>query len=208
MEVYSYEGKKEIEVLNKALTDLNVTEEEILYKKEQIKGGFLKGDATKFTIAKITDVQEELKKYLQEILSQMGLEVKFETNIRENQINIKMFSDNNAILIGKDGKTLTALSTICKQYINNIIGVYPYLNLDVENYKDKKISHLERLAKNLAREVKNTKQEIVMENMNSYERRIVHNCLTNMKGIETISEGEEPNRHVIIKPTKDDDFSK
>lgn len=203
MEVYSYEGKKEIEVLNKALTDLNVTEEEILYKKEQIKGGFLKGDATKFTIAKITDVQEDLKKYLQEILSQMGLEVKFETNIRENQINIKMFSDNNAILIGKDGKTLTALSTICKQYINNIIGVYPYLNLDVENYKDKKISHLERLAKNLAREVKNTKQEIVMENMNSYERRIVHNCLTNMKGIETISEGEEPNRHVIIKPTKD-----
>lgn len=203
MEVYSYEGKKEIDVLNKALTDLNVTEQEILYKKEQIKGGFLKGDATKFTIAKITDVQEELKNYLQEILSQMGLEGKFETNIRENQINIKMFSDNNAILIGKDGKTLTALSTICKQYINNIIGVYPYLNLDVENYKDKKISHLERLAKNLAREVKNTKQEIVMENMNSYERRIVHNCLTNMKGIETISEGEEPNRHVIIKSTKD-----
>ena len=67
----------------------------------------------------------------------------------------------------------------------------------------KMLSHFERLAKNLAREVKNTKQEIVMENMNSYERRIVHNCLTNMKGITTISEGEEPNRHVIIKPTED-----
>lgn len=203
MEVYSYEGKKETDVLNKALEDLNVTEQEILYKKEQIKGGFLKGETTKFIIAKITDIQEELKTYLQNLLEQMGLEVKFETNIRDNQINIKMFSDNNSILIGKDGKTLTALSTICKQYINNQIGVYPYINLDVENYKDKKITHIERLAKNLAREVKTTQQEVIMENMNSYERRIVHNCLTNMKGIETISEGEEPNRHVIIKPTKD-----
>ncbi len=203
MEVYSYEGKKETDVLNKALEDLNVTEQEILYKKEQIKGGFLKGETTKFIIARITDIQEELKTYLQNLLEQMGLEVKFETNIRDNQINIKMFSDNNSILIGKDGKTLTALSTICKQYINNQIGVYPYINLDVENYKDKKITHIERLAKNLAREVKTTQQEVIMENMNSYERRIVHNCLTNMKGIETISEGEEPNRHVIIKPTKD-----
>lgn len=203
MEVYSYEGKKETEVLTKALEDLNLTEQEILYKKEKIKGSFLKGETTKFTIAKITDVQEELKTYLEDLLTKLGLEIKFETNIRDNQINIKMFSNNNAILIGKDGKNLTALSTICKQYIFNLIGIYPYINLDVENYKDKKISHIERLAKNLAREVKTTKQEIIMENMNSYERRIVHNCLTNMKGIKTISEGEEPNRHVIIMPTED-----
>lgn len=203
MEVYSYEGKKETEVLTKALEDLNLTEQEILYKKEKLKGSFLKGETTKFTIAKISDVQEELKIYLEDLLTKLGLEVKFETNIRDNQINIKMFSNNNAILIGKDGKNLTALSTICKQYIFNLIGTYPYINLDVENYKDKKVSHIERLAKNLAREVRTTKQEIIMENMNSYERRIVHNCLTNMKGIKTISEGEEPNRHVIIMPTED-----
>lgn len=203
MEVYSYEGKKEAEVFAKALSDLNVTEEEILYSKKINKGGFLKGDTIKFTIVQLTDVQEAIKNFLQETITNMGLEVKFEAKIREKQINIKMFSDNNSILIGKDGKNLTALSTICKQYIYNQIGVYPYLNLDVENYKDKQITHIERLAKNLAREVKNTKQEVVMENMNSYERRIVHNCLTNMKGITTISEGEEPNRHVIIKPTED-----
>ena len=203
MEVYSYEGKKENEVFAKALSDLNVTEDEILYHKQINKGGFLKSDTVKFTIVKLTEVQNAIKSFLEETINNMGLEVKFETNIREKQINIKIFSNNNSILIGKDGKNLTALSTICKQYIYNQIGVYPYLNLDVENYKDKQITHIERLAKNLAREVKNTKQEIVMENMNSYDRRIVHNCLTNMKGITTISEGEEPNRHVIIKPTED-----
>ena len=81
--------------------------------------------------------------------------------------------------------------------------MYPYINLDVENYKDKQIYYLEKLAKNIAREVRNTKQEVVMENMNSYERRIVHNVLTNFKGVITESEGEEPNRHVIVKPERD-----
>ena len=63
--------------------------------------------------------------------------------------------------------------------------------------------YLERLAKNIAREVRNTGREVVMDNMNSYERRIVHNVLTDFKGVTTISEGEEPNRHIIVKPKKD-----
>ena len=133
----------------------------------------------------------------------MGLEVSFESSIKEKQINIKMYSNNNAILIGKNGQTLSALTTIVKQFVYNQIGLYPYINLDVENYKDKQIYYLEKLAKNIAREVRNTKQEVVMENMNSYERRIVHNVLTNFKGVITESEGEEPNRHVIVKPERD-----
>ena len=199
MEVYSYEGKKANEVFEKALSDLNVTEDEILYHKQINKGGFLKSDTVKFTIVKLTEVQNAIKSFLEETINNMGLEVKFETNIREKQINIKIFSNNNSILIGRDGKNLTALSTICKQYIYNQIGVYPYLNLDVENYKDKQITHIERLAKNLAREVKNTKQEIVMENMNSYERRIVHNLVSGNEFLSTESVGEEPNRAVVIK---------
>ena len=59
------------------------------------------------------------------------------------------------------------------------------------------------MAKKVAREVRSTKVEATLENMNSFERRIVHNVLTNFKGVKTESEGEEPNRHVIIKPTED-----
>ena len=133
----------------------------------------------------------------------MVLEVKFESNIRDKQINIKMYSNNNPILIGKNGQTLTALTAVCKAAVFARIGIYPYLNLDVSDYKDKQVSHLERLAKNIAREVRNTGREVVMDNMNSYERRIVHNVLTDFKGVTTISEGEEPNRHIIVKPKKD-----
>lgn len=203
MEVYVYEGKKEEEVLTKALTDLNVTENDILLKKEKNKGGLFKSETYKLTIVKITDIQEEIKIFLKDLLNKMDIDVTFESSIREKQITIKMYSDNNAILIGKNGQTLSALSTIVKQYIYNQIGQYPYINLDVENYKDKQVMHLERLAKNIAREVRNTKQPVTMENMNSYERRIVHNVLTNFKGVITESEGEEPNRHVVVKPKED-----
>lgn len=203
MELYLYEGKIEKEVLSKALEDLKVTEEEILFKKEVKKGGLFKSESLKFTIVKISDLTNYIKELLTKIFKDIGINVSFETNIRNKQINIKMYSDNNAILIGKNGQTLSALTLIAKQSVFNQIGLYPYINLDVENYKNKQIQHLERLAKNIAREVKNTKTPVIMENMNSYERRIVHSVLTEYKGIKTESEGEEPNRHIIVKPKKD-----
>ena len=82
----------------------------------------------------------------------------------------------------------------------NEIKSYPYLILDVENYKEKQVKYLERLAKNIAREVKSTHEPVELENMNSYERRVIHNILTDDKYVYTESTGEEPNRHVVIKP--------
>ena len=78
-------------------------------------------------------------------------------------------------------------------------NLYLKVNFDVEDYKEKRITYLEKLAVRTAKEVLETKIYATLENMNSYERRIVHNKLTNMKGITTLSEGEEPNRHIIIK---------
>ena len=84
---------------------------------------------------------------------------------------------------------------IFKLWIANI-----NINIDIENYKEKKVKRLENMAKKIDKEVVTTQIEVKLENMNSYERMIVHNALTTFKGVTTISEGEEPNRHVIIKP--------
>ncbi len=200
MELYLYEGKNEEETLKKALDDLKIEESDVLYKKETTKGGLFKSESYKFTIVRINDVSEYIKGFLSEATKNMNLEVSFETNIRDKQINIKMFSDNNAILIGKNGKTLSALTVLTKQAVYNQIGIFPYVNLDVENYKDKQVKHIERLAKTIAKEVQKTKTPVSMENMNSYERRIVHNVLTDFKGIKTVSEGKEPERYVVVKP--------
>ena len=132
----------------------------------------------------------------------MGLDVKFESKANEKGIIIKMYSDNNSILIGKNGQTLSSLQNITRQIIKTQTNENLQIILDVENYKDKQNERIEFLAKKLAKEVLETKIEIKMENMNSFQRRLIHNTLSNFKGIETTSEGEEPNRHVIIKPSK------
>ena len=203
MNIVVFERKEEKEVLNKALSELNILEDDCLYYFEHEKVGLLKKDVVKINIVKLEDVATYIKDFLSSLLENMGLDVDIETRIREKQISIKMFSNKNSILIGRGGQTLQALTTIVKQVVYNKIKNYPYIILDVENYKEKQEKYLERLAKNIARDVARSKVEVALENMNSYERRIIHNVLSNDKRVYTISEGEEPHRHVIIKPKED-----
>ena len=203
MEVKEFEGKNLEQLIENSLEELGLEEKEVIIKSEEIKGGLLKKTSYKLKIYTFSDIQEFVKDYLKNITSLMGLDVTFESKIRDEQIYIKMYSDNNSILIGKEGRTLSSLMTIVKQMLKNKFDIQPHLILDVENYKEKQEKHLERLAKNIAREVVKTKLDVKLDNMNSYERRIIHNVLSNNKKVSTISEGEEPNRHVVIKYVKE-----
>lgn len=199
MEVKEYVGKTKEEALNKALEELGVEENNLLYKVEEVKGKLFKASTIKLNVVTINEVSEYLKSYLNELLSNMNITANFEVKVRDGRISIKMFSSQNSILIGKNGQTLKALTNILKQVIYKDLEVYPYIILDVEDYKEKQEKRLERLAKNIAREVRTTGAEIAMDNMNSYERRIVHNVLSKYEDLSTNSEGEEPNRHIVVK---------
>ena len=203
MNYKEYSGKDETELLNQASEELNIPVESLIVKKTVTKGGLLKKDTVNLSVATLDDVVAFVKDYLASITKDMGLDVSFESKIRDNQIIVKMYSDHNNILIGRNGQTLKALTTVVKQVVYNEINEYPYLILDVENYKEKQVKYLERLAKNIAREVANTKNPVELENMNSYERRVIHNILTDNKYVYTESVGEEPNRHVVVKPKED-----
>ncbi|HOP65510.1 MAG TPA: RNA-binding cell elongation regulator Jag/EloR [Bacilli bacterium] len=203
MKINSYEGKNKEEALKKALESLNVAEDDVLYRYEELKGKLFKGTTNKITVVLISEIEEFAKEYLKKLLADMGIEATFESKIREKQIYIKMYSNNNPILIGKNGQTLESLQNIIKNVTNNNIGIYPLIVLDVEDYKERQEKRIERLAKNIAKDVARTKIEVKMDSMNSYERRIVHNALTDFKGVYTVSEGEEPNRSVVIKPKED-----
>lgn len=203
MKIEVFEGKDETEVIKSGLEALGCEEEEALYFTTKTKGGLLKKETVQVHMTTLTNVADFIKEYLLKLTKDMGLEVTFETKIREKQITIKMYSDNNSILIGRNGQTLQALTTVVKQVVYNEIHTYPYIILDVENYKEKQEKYLMRLAKNVARDVARTKVEVTLENMNSYERRIIHYYLSENKDVYTISEGVEPNRHVIVKPKED-----
>ena len=203
MKLEVYEAKTLEEAKAKALEDLRVEENEILYKTEEKKGKLFKGNTFLYKAIKISDVASFLKEKLSELLENMGIDAKYESSIRDEQISIKIYSDKNNILIGRNGQTLMAIQTVLRQVVHNEIGLYPYILLDVENYKEKKISNLERTAKRIAKEVIKTKIEVKLDDMNSYERRIIHNALSEFKNISTTSEGEEPHRHIVISYKED-----
>jgi spoIIIJ-associated protein len=201
MAVIVKEGKELEETLQEILVENNLTKEDIYYRYTEKKSGLFNKNITyEVKVISKEDLLNYIKDYLEELLTNMGLEVNFETKLREDTLYIKIYSSNNPVLIGRNGNTLKALEYIVKQKVNNDFGIHPYINLDVENYREKNVKRLERLAKNLAKDVVRTKTEIHMDNMNAYDRRIVHNVLTNFKGVKTESEGEEPNRHIVIKP--------
>ena len=111
-----------------------------------------------------------------------------------------MFSDNNAILIGKNGRTMASMQQLLRQTIKNKLNIKINIILDVEEYKIKQQKNIERLAVKLAKDVVRTNIEVKMDSMNSYERRLVHSRLADFDGVTTESTGEEPNRCVVIKP--------
>lgn len=197
-----YEAKTKEDAINKALEDLNTTEENLIIKVLEEKQGLLK-KIVKIEVTTSNEIVNYLKESVNKILNLMNIEANLEVRKKENNIDIKIFSNNNSILIGKDGKNLESLQNVLRQILTSNIDSDYRINLDVENYREKKISNLERTAKKIAREVKITKVEAKLDPMNSYERRIVHNALTNNKYVYTESTGTEPNRYVVIKPKED-----
>ena len=199
MKKYVYEGKNLEEAKTKALEELKEVEENLTIKVLEEKKSILKKSVTIEVFTK-KDLIDYLKDSTVKILNLMNIQSNLEVKVRENSINLKIFSDNNSIIIGRDGRTLESLQNILRQILVNEAEESYKLNLDIENYKEKRVSILERTAKRIAREVAKTKVETKLDRMNSYERRIVHNALSNNKYVYTESNGEEPNRYVVIKP--------
>ena len=204
MEKHRYIGKTKEEAINKAKEELQEVEENLFIKElETTKGGLFKSKKVEIEVIEKREVVKDIKEYLIKLLKNMGYSVNIEVKNKEEVPKYIIFSDNDALLIGKNGKNLKALSTVVSQYLNTELGRNYKFVIDVNEYKEKREHSLERLAKRVAREVATTKIEVKLDSMNSYERRIIHNVLTNNKKVYTESEGEEPNRCVVIKPKED-----
>lgn len=196
-----FSGKTKEEAINQAKLELQETEENLYIKElEKTKGGLFKSKKVEIEVTTKDEIISFIKEYLQKITHDMGIGINLEVKKRDGNVTLTIISDNNALLIGKNGRTMDALGIILKQAIYTKYGFYFQFILDVGEYKEKQQYHLELLAKQTAREVASSQIEAKLDPMNSYERRIVHNALTNDKRVYTISEGEEPNRYVIIKP--------
>lgn len=146
----------------------------------------------------------EGKKYLDNIFQSLEIDVKTEfRSLNEGtEIYYQIQSKENALLIGRDGKTLDAIQTLLKTYLHNYTDEKLTVSLDIGQYKQNRKKQLEILATKLAKEVAFTRVEVRLDPMNSYERRIIHTKLAEWRDVYTESEGEGENRQIVIKPRK------
>lgn len=196
---HNYTGKTKEEAIKNATLDLQELEENLIIVTQEEKKSLL-SKKIEIEVVEKREVKDYLKQVIKNLLKDMGFDCDMEISVTNNIPTYRLYSNNDALLIGKDGKNLKALTIIVNQILLKEIGKDYRFFIDVNNYKEKSDRHIEFLAKKLAREVKETKIAVKMDKMNSYQRRLVHNVLNNNKYVYTESEGEEPNRYVVIKP--------
>ncbi len=150
------------------------------------------------------ELAEELDsaKFLQELLGKMGVNGTVSAFENEEGIKLKIDSDTDGLLIGRRGETLDALQYIVSLYENKDRkeNGYRRISIDTEGYRARREDTLRRLARRNALKVAKSGRSFAMEPMNPYERRVIHSALQGFRGVTTHSEGEEPNRRVIITP--------
>lgn len=193
IKVYKFENDTEENCRLNCLDELDVYNNEILTKEYE------ENDKFQMEVVKKEDIKEYIREFLTKVTTEMGVRAKIEINEEEDVFSVKMFSDNNSILIGKDGRTLKSLQVLLRQAISNQIKFNVKVNLDASNYKVKRERFFEKDIKNIINDVMKSKDEVKLDPMNSYKRRMIHSIASEYYNIETESFGEEPERYVVIR---------
>ena len=170
-----------------------VKKEEVPEKKEEVKPVEIDENAP---------LEDRAKAFLNSVFQAMEMEVKIETKYDEAEdlLDIELSGKEMGVLIGKRGQTLDALQYLTKLAVNNHKEHKVKVRIDTEDYRNRRKRTLENLANNMALKVKRTGRPAELEPMNPFERRIIHSTLQNNRYVTTHSEGEEPDRYVVVTP--------
>ena len=150
----------------------------------------------------IKEIEERASVFLHDVFASMDLgevEITSRYNTTDGCLEVDFEGQDMGILIGKRGQTLDSLQYLTSLVVNKGKADYIRVKLDTEDYRRRRKETLENLARGIAYKVKKTRKPVVLEPMNPYERRIIHSALQGNKFVETVSEGEEPYRHVVVK---------
>ena len=150
----------------------------------------------------IKEVENRAKVFLRDVFASMNLgevEITSEYNTTDGSLEVDFEGEDMGILIGKRGQTLDSLQYLTSLVVNKGKSNYIRVKLDTEVYRKCRKETLENLARGIAYKVRKTRKPVILEPMNPYERRIIHSALQGNKFVETVSEGEEPYRHVVVK---------
>lgn len=194
MEKHRFIAPTKIEAINQAKKKLVETENNLIIKQ-------ISDD--KECVIEVIEKREVINfisNYIKELLKNIGYKtIELEITNKDATPNFTIYSENDSLLIGKSGRNLKALQTITIHALRKEMDEPYKFIINISDYKEQREKSLIKLANNIAHEVKETKIDVKLDSMNSYERRIIHNTLLNNKYVYTQSEGEEPNRYIVIK---------
>ena len=208
MDYQEFSAKTLEDAITEACSTLSVTSSQLEYEVvNEGTSGFLGMGAKPATIkarVKQHSAKDVTESFLSDVFGAMGLTVKTESvfDEAENMLSIDLSGDEMGVLIGKRGQTLDALQYLASLVANREAGEYIHVKLDTEDYRARRKATLENLAKNIAAKAKRSRRPVSLEPMNPYERRIIHSALQGDKYVSTHSEGDEPNRRVVVTPKR------
>lgn len=191
-DVRPVEDDVEVQKEEVAAVPSEVTKEVEVVKEDPVK------NRTEDKTSALSEAASKTADYISNVVAAMDVPNTVEIHLKDTTVTIEFHAALAAKIIGKRGQTLNALQELAQNYFNTIYKSYGKVFLDVENYREKRRETLEALALNMSKKAMQTNEPIKMEPMPSFERKTMHHVLSRIRGIETYSEGKEPNRYLVI----------
>lgn len=207
------------EAVEAALAELGVSEQEAVVDVVQEPRSGLFGVGAQEAIVVVRarasgeePTEEDLEEqgevaadFLDGLLERMGISASAEPNLEDGTMYVDVIGaepddEDMGLLIGRHGQTLEALQELARVVIGQRLGLRSRVVVDVEDYRKRQIDRLEARARDVAKRVVRTGRREALEPMNPFLRRIVHNAVASIEGVETASEGEGEERRVVVKP--------
>ena len=225
---YEFEGKTEKEAIEMAVNELGLerdqfdveileTQKNSIFKKGYVKikihtldvsdnGSSWKNETSEEKHSRLVadplpqgEFEEKLIEFIQNVIEKMGYDVKVSVSYREEKkLCIRLDSSHSSILIGRKGKNLDALQLLANIYAGRLGHEEVRVILDTENYRIRREESLVRLAYTTADKVRSSRNSILLEPMNPFERRLIHTTLNDIPDVETKSEGEGVYKQVRV----------
>jgi len=197
------QGRTEDDAIETALEQLGMSRDDVSVEiVEQARTGFLGLKSTPAVVKVIYEAKEErteqVDTFLTGLFERMDIEVDLDITEEEGSINVIMTGKDPGALIGRRGETLDAIQHLTNYVVNRSVSGRVRINLDAENYRQRRNEALESLAARTASKVIKYRRNMTLDPMNAYERHVIHTALQEHKSVTTFSVGSEPNRRVVV----------
>ena len=199
-----YQAKTLEEILEKAAEEYGCDTSSVMYNVLEEKEGILGiGKSITAEVFTMDDVKEFLFDYMGDFFTGIDLDLECAIEEKDNSFIVNLNADNNAVLIGKMGKTLSAFNTVIKAAVNAKFKKRIDILIDVNHYKSDRYYKLRGMAKRIGKQVQRDHVKVSLDPMPNDERKVIHKALNEWHNIKTESEGEGSNRHVCISYVED-----